>query len=78
MLIFLSILMIADKIETIHDNHVMLRLSIGWCLLILYLILITYVTSIFILNSGKLIINLSFIKKKIYPDTFSTNKKAKL
>ena len=77
MIVFLSILMIADKIETINDNHIMLRLSFGWCLLILYLILITFVTAIFLFYCGKLIINLSFIRNKIYPLKLATNKKAK-
>ena len=45
----------------------MFRLSIGWCLLVLYLILIIYVTSIFIFYCGKLVINLRFIRNKIYP-----------
>ena len=42
----------------------MFRLSIGWCLLMLYLILIIYVTSIFIFYCGKLVINLHFIRNK--------------
>ena len=59
--------MIADKIETTNNNNVTFRLSIGWCLLFLYLLLIIYVTLIFLFYCGKLILNLYFIKNKIYP-----------